>query len=1229
MEIKCPECSSPEPMWNKKRQVHVCVDCSHEFTVEKPFVPYRVFISYGHDEHASLALRLRDDLRERGHEAWFDDDLLMPGHDWESHIEEGLQWAAAGKPNAAVALLLTPHSVRRPDGYCLNEVARALILGLRIIPLMVVESEPPLSICRIQWLDMRECIPIHEKEALYAPRFERFLAALEQGKLDFEGVQSRLLRVLQPIHFSADLLKLLRDFTGRQWVFDEVDTWFANPAGAKVFWLTGAPGVGKSAIAAWIREHRREVAAFHFCDIYSEEKRNPAKLVCSIVYQLTTQLPEYEARLARLDLESIVQEYHEAYTLFDKLLVQLLADAFPVPDRPIVVLIDALDEATSDRRNEIVRFLSQCADKTPPWMRFLVTSRPEPEITASFQALSPYILDTSREENINDLRRYLIMGLPGITPEQTGEILRRSEGVFLYVIHVMEAIRGETLSLQRMEEFPRGLGDVYQRYFDRQFGKDLTYYESKITPILQPIFAAYEPLTLNHLKRICDITDDTELLRRLNRLGSLFPTSGEGETETIRPFHRSLCDWITDRNSAGHFVIAISDGRRILAEHCWREFQHGLDALSPYALRYLPAHLCAAERWDDLIGNETNPGPLTDLRYIEAKCTAGLTHDLVRDYNSALTDLPEFREENERLQRRDEAMHRYNQALRDYAVKHYDWLQSKDSGELVAEPEYPPLPPELQIKAEMEIPEEHSPRAARLRHFANFVSGHMNTLAAFPRETLPLAFNYAENGPVHDLAKRHIDDRKLPFLKRSPRPPMPPFQPQCMQTLEGHSGSVESVCVCPDGRRAVSASWGITLRIWDLQSGQCLQTLVGHISRVYSVYVCPDGRHAVSASDDNTLRIWDLESGQCLQTLECYRNHVDSVSVCPDGRRVVSASADNTLRIWDLQSGQCLLTLVGDDSPVTSVCVCPDGRRAVSASADNTLRIWDLQSGQCLQTLECDSSQHSQVSVCVCPDGRRAVSASAENTLRIWDLQSGQYLQTLEGHTDSVYSVCVCPDGRRAVSASWDKTLRIWDLENGQCLQTLVGHSSGVHSVCVCPDGRRAVSASWDKTLRIWDLENGQCLQTLEFQSFLDGSVCVCPDGRRAVLTSDYGVLRIWDLQSGEILAIYCGSAVSMTLSPAGDHIICGTADGQVHFLTLVNFPPSGPAIITAINSSKARCPYCSKEFVPPLDVANAINAHADFSDPQSEILSACPNCGKTLKYNPFFIHTFEPTQIR
>jgi transposase-like protein len=56
--IRCPECHSENVMFRKKRNTHVCEECDHKFTLEKPFVPHRVFLSYGHDEHVSLAIRL-------------------------------------------------------------------------------------------------------------------------------------------------------------------------------------------------------------------------------------------------------------------------------------------------------------------------------------------------------------------------------------------------------------------------------------------------------------------------------------------------------------------------------------------------------------------------------------------------------------------------------------------------------------------------------------------------------------------------------------------------------------------------------------------------------------------------------------------------------------------------------------------------------------------------------------------------------------------------------------------------------------------------------------------------------------------------------------------------------------------------------------------------------------------------------------------------------------------
>ena len=46
-------------------------------------------------------------------------------------------------------------------------------------------------------------------------------------------------------------------------------------------------------------------------------------------------------------------------------------------------------------------------------------------------------------------------------------------------------------------------------------------------------------------------------------------------------------------------------------------------------------------------------------------------------------------------------------------------------------------------------------------------------------------------------------------------------------TLQGHTQSVISVAVLPDGN-AISASYDNTLKVWDLKSGQCVMTLQGH-----------------------------------------------------------------------------------------------------------------------------------------------------------------------------------------------------------------------------------------------------------------------------------------------------------------------------------------------------------------------------------------------------------------
>lgn len=604
--VTCPNCKSESVYFSKKKNQWICEDCEHSFEPITQIKPLRLFISYGRDEHAAMAVRLKHDLEQRGHFVWFDRERLKEGQDWETYIEAGLGHVSSGAGTGKMILLMTPHSVRKPSGYCLNELALALMRNLTVVPAMVVNCEPPLSICRIHWLDMRDCLPVDANAAEYQRRFDRLCLAIEEDQIEFEGFHLDLERLLEPLEFRADILALLKKFTGRQWVFAAINDWLAKRDATRVFWITGGPGIGKSAISAWLRENQPEIKAFHFCDNADEFKRDPLRLVRTLVYQLATQLPEFAERLKLLPVERILRDCRDPLTLFDKLLVQPLSRDFPVPARPVVILIDALDEAGGEGRNEIARFIAQEFSKTPVWLRLIVTSRPDPDVTVPLQGLSPYSLDASAPENNDDLRTYLRCELAEFLTDATDlegaieAILQRSEGGgFLYVRSVCEALVLGDLSLHRLDEFPQGLGGIYLRFFDAQF-RAATDYNTIVRPALRLIVASREPLETRLLMRMMAWNLETLTYFR-HLVGSLFPSSGRAERQTVQPYHRSIAEWITDPARAGNqYLIDVDDGHRALADAGWRAFGDGAAAMPAYFIAHLPEHLAAAGRIDDL-----------------------------------------------------------------------------------------------------------------------------------------------------------------------------------------------------------------------------------------------------------------------------------------------------------------------------------------------------------------------------------------------------------------------------------------------------------------------------------------------------------------------------------------------------------------------------------------------------------------------------------------------------
>jgi hypothetical protein len=75
--------------------------------------------------------------------------------------------------------------------------------------------------------------------------------------------------------------------------------------------------------------------------------------------------------------------------------------------------------------------------------------------------------------------------------------------------------------------------------------------------------------------------------------------------------------------------------------------------------------------------------------------------------------------------------------------------------------------------------------------------------------------------------------------------------------LDGHGQDVMALAISADGRMALSAGKGLTVRYWDLANGRHIARYRGHTKVITHVAFSPDGRYGASVSS-GTIKIWDL-----------------------------------------------------------------------------------------------------------------------------------------------------------------------------------------------------------------------------------------------------------------------------------------------------------------------------------------------------------------------------------
>lgn len=129
----------------------------------------RIFISYAREDARDIALRLYDDLKGAGHDAWLDLSEIDAGASWARDIEMAIEGA-----DLVLALLSAGSYV---SDICRAEQLRALRKGKRLIPVLVQpDADRPLHLENLNYLDFAN-------PAQYTTALRDLLAYITTGQM--------------------------------------------------------------------------------------------------------------------------------------------------------------------------------------------------------------------------------------------------------------------------------------------------------------------------------------------------------------------------------------------------------------------------------------------------------------------------------------------------------------------------------------------------------------------------------------------------------------------------------------------------------------------------------------------------------------------------------------------------------------------------------------------------------------------------------------------------------------------------------------------------------------------------------------------------------------------------------------------------------------------------------------------------------------------------------------
>ncbi|GJJ11127.1 hypothetical protein Clacol_005358 [Clathrus columnatus] len=367
-------------------------------------------------------------------------------------------------------------------------------------------------------------------------------------------------------------------------VLNEIIEWINDGDGPRLFWLTGAAGVGKSAIAHSIagqfRSIKRLGSFFCFDRNYSLDQRRD-----KIFSTIARDLADLDSRIKH-ELAKVIRDDTSLRTTTDlhlqwkNFIFEPLNAISEISTGPILIIMDALDECGDNpsSRQKLLKVLETEISSLPFNIRFLITSRPENDIKLTFKKLEPHIrtktMDTIPEsESKHDILIYLKANLDFLGDVRLIYLVGLSQGLFQWAYLASQFLNGlgnnagltaieryeDLISNQRIRSINDPLDFMYTQILSSLFDPDDPRVMARFHSIIGSIIASFEPLSLKALVALRGDGVQSSQRERdikvvIQHMGSLL--SGiDDPSSTIRPLHLSFHEYLLDPNRSYKFSI--------------------------------------------------------------------------------------------------------------------------------------------------------------------------------------------------------------------------------------------------------------------------------------------------------------------------------------------------------------------------------------------------------------------------------------------------------------------------------------------------------------------------------------------------------------------------------------------------------------------------------------------------------------------------------------------------